>query len=98
MKMFWTQRYLSPITLSCMRLDRNRHGGGPAGLELITVSLSRINFKLCISVFYRPPSSSAVIFDLLCDSLSQYVYQSHFSDFVIVGDFNIDFTTNTYPL
>ena len=33
---------------SILRLDRNRHGDGPAGLELITVSLSRINFKLCI--------------------------------------------------
>ena len=27
---------------------------GPAGLELIVVSLSRIIFKLCIGVFYRP--------------------------------------------
>jgi len=31
---------------------------GPAGLELIVVPLSRANFKLCIGVFYRPPSSS----------------------------------------
>ena len=71
---------------------------GLAGLELIVVSLSRINFKLCIGVFYRSPSSSPVIFDLLCDSLSQYVYQSYFSNFVIVGDFNVDFTTSTHSL
>ena len=62
------------------------------------MSLSRINFKLCIGVFYRPPSSSAVIFDLLCDSLSQHVYQSYFSNFVIVGDFNVDFTTSILTL
>ena len=61
------------------------------------MSLSRINFKLYIDVFYRPPSSSPVIFDLLCNSLSQYVYQSYFSNFVIVGDFNVDFTC-THPL
>ena len=35
---------------------------GQAGLELIVVSLSRTNFKLCIGVFYRPTSSSPAMF------------------------------------
>ena len=41
-------------------------------------------------------SSSPVIFDQFCNSLSQYVYQSYFSNFVIVGDFNVDFN-GTHP-
>ena len=57
---------------STVRLDRNGHTGGvamyihdsvaynvllygSADLELL-VSLSRNNFQLCLSVFYRPPS------------------------------------------
>ena len=64
---------------------------GPAGLELIVVSLSRTKFKLCIGVFYRRPSSSPVIFDLLCNSLSQHIQPSYFTNFVLVVDFNIDF-------
>ena len=48
-------------------------------------------------MFYRPPSFSPVIFDLLCNSLSQYVHV-YLSNFVIVGNFNVDFTTSTHPL
>ena len=35
---------------------------GSAGLEVIVVSLSKCNFKLCLCVFYRPPSSPPDIF------------------------------------
>ena len=42
---------------------------GPANLELLVVSLSRNNFKLCLGVFYRPPSSPNFIFDILCNTL-----------------------------
>ena len=42
---------------------------GPAGLELVVVALVRNRFKLCLGVFYRPPSSSPSIFDTLCNSL-----------------------------
>ena len=48
---------------------------GPTGLELIVVSLSRNNLKLCLGVFYRPPYSPPVIFELLCTSLFQSVHQ-----------------------
>ena len=41
---------------------------GSADLELL-VSLSRNNFQLCLSVFYRPPSSPS-IFDTLCETLT----------------------------
>ena len=98
---------------SIIRHDRNRHGGGvaiyihnsikyqilmtgPANLELLVVSLFRNNFKLCLGVFYRPPSSSHYIFDTLCDALFT-IDQSHFSNFVLVGDFNVNFDSS-HPL
>ena len=64
---------------------------GPAGLELIVVSLIRNNCKLCLCVFYRPPSSScSEILDSLCEALF-IVDISHFSNFLLLGDFNVDF-------
>jgi len=98
---------------SIVRCDRNRRGGGvaifihnsiryhtlvsgPANLELLVVSLSRNNFKLCLGVFYRPPSSPNSIFDILCNTLF-FTNQSHFSNFVIVGDFNVNFDSS-HPL
>ena len=57
-----------------VRLDRNRHGGGVLmyvlhkfivklfpthpSLELLTVTIQCDNHKHCLSLFYRPPSSS----------------------------------------
>jgi len=63
---------------------------GHANLELIVVSLLRNNFKLCLSVFYRPPSSPSSIFDTLCDTLLS-IDHAYFSNFVILGDFNVNF-------
>ena len=63
---------------------------GPAGLELVIVSLIRNNFKLCLCVFYRPPSSCSDIFDSLCDALFS-VDIPYFANFVLLGDFNVDF-------
>lgn len=40
--------------------------------------------------FYRPPSSHCDVFDNLCEALLA-VDQSHFSNFVLVGDFNVNF-------
>ena len=63
---------------------------GPAGLELVVVALFRNRFKLCLSAFYRPPSSPPSIFDTLCNSLLS-VHRTYFSKFVILGDFNVNF-------
>ena len=57
-----------------VRLDRNRNGGGVLfyvstdlhcsvlpkcdGLELLSIVISNGFCKVCISLFYRPPSSS----------------------------------------
>ena len=98
---------------SLIRLDRNRHGGGvaiyvhncvlysivlsgAAELELIIVSRCKPGFKLCLGVFYRPPSSHSSIFDNLCETLLS-VDQTHFSNFVLLGDFNANFC-ETPPL
>ena len=87
-----------------VRHDRNRHGGGvalyvcnsvlckslmcgPAYLERL-VSLCKGKFKLCVGVFYRLPSSAPDIFDL-CELLLS-ADLSHFSNFVLIGDFNIN--------
>ena len=90
-----------------VRHDRNRHGGGvalyvsnsvlcktilcgPENLELLIVSLCKANFKLCLGVFYRPPSSHCDVFDNLCEALLT-IDQSLFSNFILVGDFNVNF-------
>jgi len=41
---------------------------GANELELLVVSVSSLNSssKFCISLFYRPPSSSVEVFDSLC--------------------------------
>ena len=71
---------------------------GSAGLEVIVVSLSKCNFKLCVCVFYRPPSSPPAVFDNLCDVLLS-VEQSYFSNFVLLEEFNANFYTyhSFYP-
>ena len=43
--------------------------------------------KLCLSVFYRPPLSPSSIFDTMCDTL----FSINHSNFVILGDFNVNF-------
>ena len=96
-----------------LRLDRDRHGGGvvmfilykflvkrlPSHplLELLTITLHSTNYKLCLSLFYRPPSSSM---DVLC-ALQCYLEEiniSQFTNFVLLGDFNINFLDVSNPL
>ena len=53
-------------------------------------SILRNNLKLCLSVFYRPPSSPSSIFDTLRDTLLS-IEHAYFSNFVSLGDFNVNF-------
>ena len=88
------------------RLDRNRNGGGVLmyvssslhlsvlpkcdGLELLSTSVSNGSSKVCISLFYRPPSSPSLFLDTLfsyIESLNIHKY----SNFILLGDFNIIF-------
>ena len=98
---------------SC-RLDRNRHGGGLVifyrstlgykpvlsgsnDLELSIVSFHKDNCKVCIALFYRPPSSPFCTFDNFCTILHS-LDPALLSNFVLLGDFNIDFYNPHHPL
>ena len=79
-------------SLSCKVLLR----GGPFNLEFLAISVfvesSTIHFckKFCICLSYCPPSSSVSIFDNLCTTL-QIINPAYFSNFLLIGDFNVDF-------
>ena len=65
---------------------------GHKNLELLIISISPQNSscKVCVSLFYRPPSSNLEFFDNLClvlQSLNPSVYNS----FVLLGDFNVNY-------
>ena len=54
---------------------------GCKGLELLSVIVENNLFKTCVSLFYRPPSSSSFIFDALrthLESLSTTVFKLYF--------------------
>ena len=59
-------------------------------LELLTVTLHCGNYRSCLSLFYRPPSSSVEILSHLHNCL-QSINIPQFSSFVLIGDFNINF-------
>ena len=88
-----------------IRLDRGRHGGGVAmyvdsmftysilftsspDFECVIASLCANNSKFAC-VVYRPPNSSISVLDNLFTTLCSLNVCS-FSNFVMVGDFNID--------
>ena len=73
---------------------------GPSGLELLVLSLSPVNnpnFTMCTGVFYRPPSSTHDIFDTLCSSLF-CIPPAYFTNFVLLGDFNVNLLNSDHPL
>jgi len=97
-----------------IRLDRNRHGGGVAlfissnlshkviysgngSFECIIVSLQFGPCKVCVCLLYRPPNSSCDFLDYLYDVLYS-IDISFFSNFLLLGDFNIDFLAQSHPL
>ena len=53
------------VELLCTLVSYNVVSYGSTGLEVIVLSLSKYNYKLCLCVFYRPPSSPPAIFDNL---------------------------------
>ncbi len=61
----------------------------PPPLEVLTLSILSVNFKLHLCLFYPPPSSTCAIFDNLCTYL-QSIDAGHLSNFVFLGDFNIN--------
>lgn len=53
--------------------------------------------KLCIGLFYRPPNSLIDVLDNFCTTL-ECLDTSRFSNFILLGDFNIDFYNPTTSL
>ena len=66
-------------------------------LEFIALSVRSCHSsaKHCICVLYRPPSSPISFFDNFCSTLSSLSPHSY-SSFVLLGDFNIDFSDSTH--
>ena len=90
-----------------VRLDRNRHGGGvllyskqclsvrvllngPEDLELLGTLVNYCNKRLFLCLLYRPPSSCQSIFDKV-STILENLDSVYFSNFILLGDFNIDF-------
>ena len=78
------------------RLDRNRHTG-PAQLECLLISIHRNCHRINIGTFYHPPSSSVSVMGHLF-SVLESLDSSYFSNFVLLGDFNINFCNPNLPL
>lgn len=60
------------------------------GLELLSIVVSNGFCKVCISLFYRPPSSSPLILDSLCTYI-QSLNVHQYSNYILLGDFNVNF-------
>ena len=62
--------------------------GGPNNLEFLSVSIVHTSFvnRLCVCLFYRPPSSPVSIFNDLCTTL-HIVNPAQFSNFLLIGYF-----------
>ena len=67
------------------------------GLELAIVTVTSNSFRICIGLLYRPPSSSVFVLDNLF-SVLESLEPSYFSNFVLIGDFNIDYNNSLHPL
>ena len=70
---------------------------GPAQLECLLISIYRNCHRINIGTFYRPPSSSVSVMGHLF-SVLESLDSSYFSNFVLLGDFNINFCNPNLPL
>jgi len=70
---------------------------GPLDLEFLLVSVQCAQFKLSLAVLYRSPSSHISYFDNLYSILESF-NPSLFRNFVLVGDFNVDFCNSSHIL
>ena len=66
-------------------------------LELLIVSVSNhFGRCVCLGVLYRPPDAGHLILDCVSDVLCR-IDSNLFSNFILLGDFNIDFNNTNHP-
>ena len=67
---------------------------------MIAISFTLLFYIIIVSyfvcLFYRPPSSPVSVLDNFCTVL-EGLNPSYFSNFVLVGDFNVDFYNSCNP-
>ena len=64
---------------------------GPEDLELLGIVVNYNNKQLLLCLLYRPPATTAgIIFDIK-SNIFENVDPSLFSNFVFLGDFNVDY-------
>ena len=71
---------------------------GSVDLELIVISIDLHPSRVALALFYRPPNSPVTIFDTVLSTLYSYVDVSLFSNFVLLGDFNVNVLNPQHPL
>ena len=70
---------------------------GNCDLELLIISVSNsCNRQCCIGVLYHPPDSNHSVLDNVNHVLCTMDHTS-FSNFVLLGDFNIDYNNTSHP-
>ena len=69
-------------------------------LELVIVSIVESNdlVPLTLALFYRPPSSPYCVLDNLLTVLCTYIDPPCLANFILLGDFNINFFDTSHPL
>ena len=68
-----------------------------SNLEILPVVVRHLNFKFCIAAFYRPPNSPSSIFDTLSSFITSLSIPQ-FSNFILLGDFNVNLSNPSHPL
>ena len=65
-------------------------------MEFLPLSFEFCKLKLCIAVFYRPPSSDVTYFANFCNAVENL--DVNFSNFILAGDFNIEYFNTAHHL
>ena len=65
-------------------------------LEILTLFLYNGSNRVCLTVFYRPPSSSVQIFSQVCTYFDNLCI-TQFSNFIFLGDFNVNVKDSSHP-
>ena len=71
-----------------IQVETNANNQYP-NLEIVTITLRFGSFKSCLSLCYRPPSSTVEFFNDLTGYL-ELVNLTQFSNYILLGDFNVD--------